>query len=78
MEPAHVFYNEFPLDANNIFSANVTESNEIEEIKFKKSNNCAIGRLAINQEVNSYFVPLPNVDAQNALSDLTRTYSKEK
>ena len=46
--------------------------------KFKKSKNYAITRLAINQEVNSDFVPLPIVDAQNPLSDLIRTYSKEK
>ena len=61
MEPAHVFYNELPLDENNIFSANLPENNEIEEIKFKKSKNYAISGLTINQEVNSDFVPLPNV-----------------
>ena len=64
MEPAHVFYNEFPLDENNIFSANVIETNEIEEIKFKKSNNYAISGVAINQEVNSGFVVLAYVGAQ--------------
>ena len=63
MEPAHVFYYELPLDENNIFSANLPENNETEEIKFKKSKNYAISGLAINQEVNSDSVPLPNVDA---------------
>ena len=76
MEPTHVFYNEFPLDENSIFSANVIETNEIEEIKFKKSNNYAISGVAINQEVNSGFVILAYVGAQNALSDLIRTCSK--
>ena len=51
---------------------------KLKKIKFKKSKNYAISRLAINQEVNSHFVPLPHVDAQNALNDLRRTYSKEK
>ena len=46
--------------------------------KFKKSKNYAISGLAINQEVNSDFVPLPVVDAQNPLSHLIRTCSKEK
>ena len=78
MEPAHVFYSKLPLDENNIFSANLAKNNEIEEVKFKKSKNYAISGLAINQEVNSDFVPLPIVDAQNPLSDLIRTYSKEK
>ena len=36
MGPAHIFHNELPLDENNIFSANLTENNELEEIKFKK------------------------------------------
>ena len=78
MEPARVFYNELPLDEKNIFSANLAENNETKETKFKKSKNYAISGLAINQEVNSDFVPLPNVDAQNALSDFIRTCSKEK
>ena len=78
IEPAHVFCNELPLDENNIFSAYIAENNETEEIKFKKSKNYGISGLAINQEINSDFFPLPNVDVQNALSDLLRTYSKEK
>ena len=32
-----------------IFSVNLTENNEIEEINFKKSNNYAISRPLINQ-----------------------------
>ena len=78
MEQAHVFYNELPLDENNIFSANLTENNEIEEIKFKKSNNYASSGLSINQEIdNKEFVPLPNTDAKQ-LSELMRAYSSEK
>ena len=77
LEPAHVFYNELPLDENTIFSISLTENNEIEEIKFKKSN--AISGLPINQEIdNKEFVPLPNTDAEHQLSDIMRPYSKEK
>ena len=32
MEPVHAFYNELLLGENNIFSVNLTENNEIEEI----------------------------------------------
>ena len=39
MEPIHIFYKELPLDENNIFMANLTEKNEVEEVKFKKSKN---------------------------------------
>ena len=78
VEPAHVFHSKLPLEKNNIFSTNLEENNEIEEIKFKKSKNYVISRLAFNQEVNSDFVLFPNVDTQNALSDFIRTYSREK
>ena len=43
-----------------------------------KLKNYGMSGLAINQEVNSDLVSLPKVDAQNDLSDLIRTYSKEK
>ena len=43
-----------------------------------KLKSYGMSGLAINQEVNSDFVSLPKVDAQNDLSDLIRTYSKEK
>ena len=78
MEPAHVFYKELPLDESNIFSANLTENNEVEEIKFKKSNEHAVIGLSINQEVESDLVPVAHLDAQNALSDPIRNYVKKK
>ena len=78
MEPAHVFYKELPLDENNIFSANLAENNEVEEIKFKKSKEYAVTGLSINQEVESDLVPVADLDAQNALSELTRNYVKKK
>ena len=36
IEPSHIFYKEFPLDEDNIFSTNLAENNEIEQIRFKK------------------------------------------
>ena len=78
MEPAHIFYKELPLDENNIFSANLAENNEVEEIKFKKSKEYAVTGLSINQEVESDLVPVADLDAQNALSGLIRNYVKKK
>lgn len=34
MEPIHIFYKELPIDVNNFFTANLTEKNEVEEVKF--------------------------------------------
>ena len=78
MEPAHVFCKELLLDENNIFSANLAENNEVEEIKFKKSKEYAVTSLSFNQEVESDLVPVADLDAQNALSELTRNYVKKK
>ena len=36
MESVHTFYEDLPVDDNNIFIANLTEKNEVEQIKFKK------------------------------------------
>ena len=78
MEPAHIFYKELPLDENNIFSANLSENNEVKEIKFKKSKKYAVTGPSINQEVESDLVSVAHLDAQNALSDLIRNHVKKK
>ena len=39
MEPIHIFYRELPLDEKNIFTANLAEKNELEEVKFKNQKN---------------------------------------
>ena len=78
MEPVRVFYKELPLDENNIFSVNLAENNEVEEIKFKKSIQYAVTGLSINQEVKSDLVTVADLDAQNVLSDLIRNYLKKK
>ena len=78
MEPAHVFYKELPLDEKNIFSANLAENNEVEEIKFKKSKEYAVMGLSINQKVESDLVPVAHLDSQNASSDPIRNYVKKR
>ena len=39
MEFSRVFYKDIPLDEDNIFSGNLTENNEVEQISFKKKQN---------------------------------------
>ena len=78
MEPTHVFYKELPLDKSNIFSANLAENDEVEEIKLKKFKEYTVTGLSITHEVESDLVPVADLDAQNALSDLIRNYVKKK
>ena len=65
------------MDEGNIFSANLTENNEVEQIKFKKSKIYAISRLSIDQDLQSN-VSLPNTEEKKPLSDILRTHAQEK
>ena len=78
MEEIHRFYKELPIDENNIFTANLAEENEVEEVRFKKSKEYSITGISINQEVEPDLVPIVDLDNQNALSDLLRTYINKK
>ena len=77
MEPSNVFYKELPLDEDNVFLANLAKNNKVEQIRFKKLNKYAIRTLSVNQDTTSY-VLLPNIQGQKALSNILRTYSREK
>ena len=78
MEPIHIFYRELLLDENNIFTANLAEKNEVEEVRFKKSKEYAITGLSINQDINSDLVAVADVDKQEAISNLIQKLVKEK
>ena len=39
MRFSHLFYKDILLDEANIFSANLTENNEVEQINFKKNQS---------------------------------------
>ena len=71
MEFSHVFYTEFH------FSANLTENNEIEQIKLKKSKIYTISRLSIDQDLKSN-VSLPKIEGRKALSNILRVYAEGK
>ena len=65
------------MDEGNIFSANLTENNEVEQIKFKKSKIYAISRLSIDQDLQCN-VSLPNTEEKKPLSNILRTHAQEK
>lgn len=53
MEFLHVIYKKIPVDEGNIFLANLTENNEVTQIKFKKSKIYAMSGLSIDQDIQS-------------------------
>ena len=78
METIHIFYKELSTDKNNIFTANLAEKNEVEEVKFKKSRECAVTGLSINQDIDSDLFVVTDTDRQEAISNLIQKLVKEK
>ena len=50
MVPSYIFYKELPIDENDIFEANKSEKNKVQNVLFKKSNKYAITGLSVNQD----------------------------
>ena len=62
MEPIYIFYKELPVDENNTFTADITEKNKVESVKFKKSQEYAVIGLSINQYIGSALVTVTDID----------------
>ena len=78
MEPIRIFYKELPVDENNIFTANITEKNEVENVKFKKSLEYAVTGLSINQDTDAELMTVIDIDRLNFLSNSIQNLEKEK
>ena len=78
MEPVHIFYKELPIDQNNTFTANITQENEVEKAKFKKSREYAVTGLSINQDIGSSVVAITDTDRQDEISNFMLKLVKEK
>ena len=78
MKPIHIFHKELSVDENNIFTADITQKNEIENLRFKKSTEYAVTGLSINQDINSNVVAVTDTDRQKVLSNLILNLVKEK
>ena len=66
MEPVHIFYRELPLHENDIFMANLTKKNEMEEVKFKKSREYTVTGLSINQDIDSDHVVVTDTEKKRS------------
>ena len=78
MEPIHIFYKELPVDENNIFIVDITEKNEEENVRFKKSLEYAVTGLSINQDTDSSLVTVTDINRQNFLSNTIQNLVKER
>ena len=78
MEPTHIFYKELHVNENNIFTANIAEKNEVENVKFNKSLEYAVTGLSINQDIGSELMTETDIDRLNFLSNSIQNLVKEK
>ena len=62
MELAHIFNEELPIDKNNIFTANIAELDEVEEVRFEKSKEYAVTGLSFYQDIDSSLVAVTDTD----------------
>ena len=64
------FTRSFLLIKNNIFTADLAEKNEIEEVKFKKSSEYAVTGLSINQDLHSKVIAVTDNDRFETMDNL--------
>lgn len=55
MEPV-CFYKELLADENNVFTANISEKNEVENVKFRKSQEYGIRSMSIKPDIDNSFL----------------------
>ena len=67
MEPIHIFYKELTVAENNIFTADITEKNEVENVRFKISVVYAVTGLLINPDINTSLIIGTDMGRQNVL-----------
>ena len=77
MDLSHIFYKELPVDHYNIFSVNLAENNEIEEVSLKKDKKYMVAGLSINQKTDTD-VTIPDFNARNSLNDMVRSCEEER
>ena len=54
MEPVHIFYKELLAEEENIFTLNISEKNEVENLKFSESLEYGVTGMTINPDSESF------------------------
>ena len=70
MEPIHIFYNELEVDGNNIFTADSSKENEVENVLFNKNKEYAVTGVTIKPKiVDSELVKIINTKELQRISE---------
>ena len=78
MELAHIFHKGLAVDEKNIFTVNLAEKTEVEEVKFKKSKKYAVNGISIKQDIDSSVAVVTDTDRQKVLSKLIQKIVKKQ
>ena len=65
MNPSYIYFKEINIDQDNLFTANFSKENEIEEVIFNKENEYGITGLTINSILSDEKLEIENRKCQN-------------
>ena len=69
MDPSYIYFKEIKVDQDNTFTANFSEENEIENVKFNKENEYGITGLTINADLpDKKILKIENEKEQDKIS----------
>ena len=78
MDPSYIYFKENKIDQDNTFTANFSEENEIENIKFNKENEYGITGLTINVDLpDKKILKIENEKEQKRISEEIQNFIKE-
>ena len=77
MERSHIFFKELTIDENNIFTASMSEKNQVQNVLFRKSNKYAVTGLSLNQEIDN-LIKVTDRNRKRILQELIENPLKEE
>ena len=70
MDPSYIYFKEIKIDQHNTFTANFSDENEIENVKFNKENQYGITGLTINADLpDKKILKIENEKEQKRISE---------
>ena len=76
---AHTYYKELVADKENIFKENISQNNQVENIKFSKSHEYGVTGMAIKPDIGSYsLIKVSDKQKLKEISEKNSRFSKKK
>ena len=70
MDPVPIFFNELEIDQDNIFTANVSQENEVENVVFNTDKEYAVTGMVIKRDIaDSKLLKIENTKELDRISE---------